>query len=332
MTACLSIVVDPPAIVAPAELSEEQLVQNIAQAANRDDFAIGRFALQWHRQYSRGRSDAALARMINETNPDAGVSSEFIRSRRIVAKVFPNRLGTRSTTHHVRAIELAKDNARTWLERAEENQWSVAEMRRAILADAAHNEKDIIQQIITASLDPNDFDRFAVGRLAHLWQTRHANRRFIGDLADLVFKASNHKVDFTHGDLRALATVAAVTPTRVGNLSWPHHRIAAEAGGNAEEWLLKAEAEGWTADQLHRATTREWKERHARLPSQPVRTIRQTTASLMARCEKIEENRGDVLKHRNAIVKMVHRLREGCDAIEGFLERKASEDTHCKHK
>ena len=330
MTACLSIVADPPAIVAQAELSEEQLVQNIAQAANRDDFAIGRFALQWHRQHSRGRSDAALARMINEANPDAGVSSEFIRSRRMVAKVFVDRLGTRSTTHHVRAIELGKDSAPMWLERAEENQWSVAEMRRAILADAEHNEKDIIQQIIAGALDPDDFDKFAVGRLAHLWQTRHAKGRCIGDLAGLVFKASNHKVDFTPEDLRELATVAETTPTRVGNLSWPHHRVAADAGRNAERWLLKAEAEGWTKDQLRRAMNRSRTEHYARLPSQPVRTIRQTTASLMARCKKIEENRGDVLKHRNAIVKMVTRLRESCDAIEGFLEQKASET--CKGK
>ncbi|MCK4626823.1 MAG: hypothetical protein KAV00_16040 [Phycisphaerae bacterium] len=119
-------------IVAEAELEEHQLLAHLATACLQDHFAIGRYCLQWHRRYSRGRSDAALAHAVIEAHPDAMVSTSFIRQHRIVAAVFNTRVGGLSWTHHRVAVELDKKNAAKWLEKAEAKGWSSRRLQNEI--------------------------------------------------------------------------------------------------------------------------------------------------------------------------------------------------------
>jgi len=127
----------PPPIVAHAEYDESQIVQAIINATLRDNFAVGRYVLDWHEHYSRGRSDLALAELINDANPDAEVSDDFIRQCRVVAREFPTRVGNLAWTHHRVAIELDKPNAREWLAKAETKGWSCRELEAKIVAQVS---------------------------------------------------------------------------------------------------------------------------------------------------------------------------------------------------
>ena len=78
---------NPPAIVRQVDQSEQELVNGILKAVMRDNFAVGRYAVQWRQQHARGRSDAAIAAKVNDANPDAQVSEEYIRTcRRVVLR------------------------------------------------------------------------------------------------------------------------------------------------------------------------------------------------------------------------------------------------------
>lgn len=124
----------PPAIVqqAEAELDKGQLTQGIINAATRDNFAVGRYALAWHKRYSRDCSDASIAFAVNQANPDAEVSEEYIRVCRNVAAVFPTRVGNLRWYHHRLALELDKKNARKWAEKADAKGWTCGQLRSAI--------------------------------------------------------------------------------------------------------------------------------------------------------------------------------------------------------
>jgi hypothetical protein len=123
---------NPPPIVAEAEYDQDQLVQAIFNAALRDNFAVGRYALQWCERYSRGRTDAALAQLVNDINPDGEVTGDFVRECRVVAKEFPARVINLSWTHHRVALELDRSNAREWLDKAAKEEWSVRQLEQAI--------------------------------------------------------------------------------------------------------------------------------------------------------------------------------------------------------
>jgi len=125
---------NPIPIVAHADYDESQLVRAIINATIRDNFAVGRYVLDWHERYSRGRSDLALAELINEANPDADASDDYIRLCRVVAKQFPTRVGNLPWSHHKVAVELDKPNAAAWLAKAEKNDWSKRELEAKIAA------------------------------------------------------------------------------------------------------------------------------------------------------------------------------------------------------
>ena len=128
-----SCLINPPAIVKQAEMSEQQIVDGIGKATSRDNFSVGRLAIAWHETYSHSRSDATLADLVNRAYPDGQISSDYIRDCRTVAAKCPERSGHLTWSHHYYAVRYGKDRFAYWLERAEAKKWSAAQLRTAII-------------------------------------------------------------------------------------------------------------------------------------------------------------------------------------------------------
>jgi len=143
---------DPVTAVAeaPDRHAEMQLVREAAAAGTRDHWKVGDAVSKWHRRFGKGRSDAEFAGLVNDTDPDADFTPDYVRRCRNVFDAFPQRTAALSWSHHLRALEGSagnRDKAKQWLERAAEGEWSVRDLIRMLDEERAATEASEFQVI-----------------------------------------------------------------------------------------------------------------------------------------------------------------------------------------
>jgi len=126
--------IDPPAIVAQADLTEEQIVQELVKA-DIDHFAVGRYILQLKRSAGGNITDQDIADRINALHPDKDKTNGWVRHHRIVAELFRKPLRNLPWSHHLMAAQYGPDRAAEWLNMAADCNWSAESLRLTILAD-----------------------------------------------------------------------------------------------------------------------------------------------------------------------------------------------------
>jgi hypothetical protein len=120
-------IADPPAVVRQAEQTEQQNVEaaKVAIATESDcKWTVGRLAHEWTQRHANGRTDDDYAKKI-------GLSRAQIQQRRQVFATYGDVCNTCCNlgwSHYREALDW--NDAEDWLGAADDNQWSVATMRR----------------------------------------------------------------------------------------------------------------------------------------------------------------------------------------------------------
>ena len=114
-------------IVQQAEETEAQIVAACRELSARADdckWQIGRLAYEWTQRLAKGRTDEDFAKMI-------GLSRQQVQARREVWSTYGDVCNTycKLSWSHFLAVQ-AWDDADEWLAEANENEWSVATMKR----------------------------------------------------------------------------------------------------------------------------------------------------------------------------------------------------------
>lgn len=177
-------IVDPPAIVAQADLTEEQIVQEIVKA-DVDHFAIGRLILQMKRQAGGQITDQDIADRINARHPDRSATSAWVRDHRVVAETFNERSFALPWYHHLVTAVYDRQRAAEWLAQAAQYKWSAESLRQNILAERGES----------AGVGRLTFFRRQVRELfpnREMFPTQRAVRKFLKENEDLVI--DNHEL------------------------------------------------------------------------------------------------------------------------------------------
>lgn len=114
-------------VVQQAEETEAQIVAACRELSARADdckWQIGRLAHEWTQRLAKGRTDEDFAKLI-------GLSRQQVQARREVWSTYGDVCNTycRLSWSHFLAVQ-AWDDAPEWLAEANENEWSVATMKR----------------------------------------------------------------------------------------------------------------------------------------------------------------------------------------------------------
>lgn len=118
---------NPPAVVQRAEETEAQLVAACRELiAKIDDckWELGRMAHEWTQRHANGRTDADFGKLI-------GLPQQQVNARRLVWATFGDvyhSSGNLSWTHFREVLNW--DDSEEWLAEANQNEWSVATMKR----------------------------------------------------------------------------------------------------------------------------------------------------------------------------------------------------------
>ena len=123
----MQITTNPPAVVRAAEQTEKQIVAAVrAAVAQIDDckWTVGKLADEWTKRHANGRTDEDFAKLV-------GLSRAQIQQRRQVFATYGDVCNTCCNlgwSHYREALDW--NDAEDWLGAADDNQWSVATMRR----------------------------------------------------------------------------------------------------------------------------------------------------------------------------------------------------------
>ena len=116
--------IDPLRVVRQVEETEAELINRAREAVAQEQSApweVGRCAAEWTKRYAKGRTDADFGELI-------GMRRDQIAQRRQVWDRFREcyTCNTLPWSHYREA--LAWDDAEEWLQKAHDNEWSVAKM------------------------------------------------------------------------------------------------------------------------------------------------------------------------------------------------------------
>jgi hypothetical protein len=120
-------IANPPAVVRQAEMTEQQIVEAVKVAIAQIDvckWEVGRLAHEWTERYANGRTDEDFAKL-------AGLTRANVQQRRQVFATYGDVCKTfckLSWSHFL--VVLDWNDADEWLASANDNQWSVATMKR----------------------------------------------------------------------------------------------------------------------------------------------------------------------------------------------------------
>ena len=127
--------------------AETDLLSRMARAATRDHWKFGEWASEWTQQYSRGRTDADLAKAVNAQDEDADVSRQYVSIARRVWQLFgatEQVVEGLTFSHHAIALESigvdkedlsgSRREAIAWLKKAQTKGWTTTDLRRQIVS------------------------------------------------------------------------------------------------------------------------------------------------------------------------------------------------------